>query len=232
MIKSTAPVGGLLLALAATVFSSPTHAQTGDAAAGRKIAAMCIGCHGMPGYQATFPEIYKVPKIAGQTKEYLVVALNAYKKGERKHPTMRGVSISLSDADMANLAAYYEQEGASMVKPVAETPTAAPSAEVAALLTKGACVSCHGTNFNKPINAAYPKIAGQHADYLLATLRAYGTENNPQVGRANGVMAAQVKPFTRRELKAMADYIGSLPGDLRTVRQPPFKLGSRPAAGG
>jgi len=212
----------LLLALAAA-FSLPAAAQTADIAAGQKSAAMCIGCHGIQGYQASFPEVYKVPKISGQTSAYIVAALNAYKKGERKHPTMRGIGAQLSDADMANLGAFYEQDGASMVKPVADTPAGAPPADVAALLAKGACVSCHGANFSKPIAPAYPKIAGQHPDYLFAALRAYGTENNPNVGRANGIMAAQVKPFTRKELKAMADYIGSLPGELRVVPQSRFR---------
>jgi cytochrome c553 len=213
----------LLLALAATFFLLPARAQTADVAAGQKAAAMCIGCHGIQGYQASFPEVYKVPKISGQTSAYIVAALNAYKKGERKHPTMRGIGAQLNDAEMANLGAFYEQDGASMVKPVADMPATAPSAEVAALLTKGACVSCHGTNFSKPIAPAYPKIAGQHADYLYAALRAYGTEKNPQVGRNNGVMVAQVKPFSRKELKLMADYIGSLPGDLRVVPQSRFR---------
>ena len=212
----------LLLTLAATIFM-PAQAQTADVAAGQKRAAMCIGCHGIHGYQASFPEIHKVPKISGQTAAYIAAALNAYKKGERKHPSMHGIASGLGDADMANLAAFYEQDGASMVKPVADMPAAAPSVEVAALLTKGACVSCHGANFSKPIAPAYPKIAGQHADYLYVALRAYGTEKNPQVGRSNGIMVAQVKAFSRQELKLMADYIGSLPGELRVVPQSRFR---------
>jgi len=212
----------LLLALATTFFM-PAQAQTADIAAGQQRAATCIGCHGIHGYQASFPEVYKVPKISGQNAAFIVASLNAYKKGERKHPTMRGIASELSDAEMANLAAFYEQDGASMVKPVSEQPAAAPNAEVAALLTKGACVSCHGVNFSKPIAPAYPKIAGQNADYLYATLRAYGTEKNPQVGRANGIMSAQVKPFSRKELKVMADYIGALPGELRVVPQSRFR---------
>lgn len=196
-------------------------AHAGDAAAGRNKAAMCIGCHGIPGYQASFPEVFKVPKISGQNAGYIVASLNAYKKGERKHPTMRSISISLTDADMADLGAFYEGHGASAVKSVSMAPQ--PSPAVAELLTKGACASCHGADFNKPIAAAYPKLAGQHADYLYASLRGYGTEGNPQVGRANGIMSAQVKPFTRAELKQLAEYFSSLSGDLRTVRQSPFK---------
>jgi cytochrome c553 len=209
----------LLLALAGVI----STAQAQDAAAGEKKAAMCIGCHGIIGYQASFPEVHKVPMISGQGAKYIVAALNAYKKGERKHPTMKGIAITLTDADMADLAAYYEKHGASSIKPVADTPAKAPSAEVAALLTKGACASCHGANFSKPIDGSYPKIAGQHADYLYVALKAYKVEGNPQVGRSTAIMAGQVKQFSPAELKAMANYIGSLPGELRTVPQSKFR---------
>lgn len=210
----------LVLALAALT-TLPAQAQ--DVKRGELRAAQCIGCHGIAGYQASFPEIHKVPMISGQNAKYIVAALQAYAKGERKHPTMRGVAGMLTEAEMADLGAFYEQHGASMIKPVADTPARQPSAAVQALLTKGACISCHGANFNKPIDGAYPKIAGQHADYLYVALRAYGTEGNRQVGRANAIMAAQVKPFTRAELKAMAEYIASLPGDLRVVQQSRFR---------
>ncbi len=209
----------LLLALAGVMTS--VHAQ--DAAKGEQKAAMCIGCHGIPGYQATFPEIHKVPMISGQNAKYIASALGAYKKGERKHPTMRAIAASLTDADIADLAAHYEKHGASSIKPVSDAPAAQPSAEVAALLTKGACASCHGPNFSKPIDPGYPKLAGQHPDYLAAALRAYATSDNPNIGRANAIMAGQVKQFKRDELKAIAAYLGSLPGELRTVPQPKFK---------
>jgi cytochrome c553 len=67
----------------------------------------CIGCHGIPGYKATFPEVYPVPMLGGQSAKYLENALNAYKKGERKHPSMRGIAASMTDQDIANAAAYY-----------------------------------------------------------------------------------------------------------------------------
>ena len=209
----------LLLAMAGALSS----AQAQDAAAGQQNAAQCVGCHGIPGYQSSFPEIYRVPKVAGQNAAYIVAALTAYKKGERKHPTMVGIGKGLTDQQMADLGAYYETQGASLVKPVADSAPPAPPAAVAELLTKGACASCHGANYNKPLVPAYPKLAGQHADYLFATLRAYGTEGNPQVGRANAVMSGQVKQFKRAELKAMADYLSTLPGDLRVVNNPKFK---------
>ena len=212
----------LLLALAGALFTAAA-AQAQDAAAGEKKAAMCIGCHGIHGYQASFPEVHKVPKISGQGAKYIVASLAAYKKGERRHPSMRGIAGALSEQDMADLGAYYEQHGASMVKAVADVPAVQPSAAVAELLTRGACVSCHGANFSKPIDGAYPKLAGQHADYLFVALRSYATEGKAHVGRANAIMGAQVKPFKRAELKAMADYLGALPGELRTVPQSKFR---------
>ena len=214
----------LLASLAAlNALAGVSAAQAQDAAAGEKKAAMCIGCHSIVGYQASFPEVHKVPMIAGQGAKYIVSSLTAYKKGERKHPTMRGIAASLSDTDMADLAAYYEKQNASIVKPVADASAVAPSADVAALLAKGACASCHGANYNKPIDPSYPKIAGQHADYLAVALHAYSVQGNPQVGRGNAIMAGQVKQFKREELKAMSKYIASLPGGLSTVPQARFR---------
>ena len=94
-----------------TAFSVQAQEVKGDAKAGETKIAMCIGCHGIQGYQATFPEVYKVPKISGQGAKYIASSLAAYKKGDRKHPTMRGIADSLSDQDMADVAAYYEQSG-------------------------------------------------------------------------------------------------------------------------
>lgn len=211
------------LATVAAVCCTAMPAQAQDAAAGEKKAAMCIGCHGIPGYQASFPQVHKVPKISGQNAKYIVSSLAAYKKGDRKHPTMRAIAGSLSDQDMADLGAYYEQHGASAVKNVAAAATPTPPAEVGALLAKGACASCHGADFNKPIDPAYPKLAGQHADYLAVALNAYATEGVAQVGRANAIMGAQVKQFKKSELKQIADYLGTLPGDVRTVPESRFR---------
>jgi cytochrome c553 len=206
----------LLTSLAVVGLSFSAQAQS--AQAGEKKAAMCIGCHGIPGYQASFPEIYKVPMIAGQNAKYIASSLAGYKKGDRKHPTMRGIAASLSDQDMADLAAYYEQLGKSG-EPAEAKAAPEPSAEVAGLLKKGNCASCHGENFSKPIDAGYPKLAGQHGDYLYAALREYQTDKNPQVGRNNAIMMGMARPFTHAEAKQLATYMASLPGDLKTVSQ-------------
>lgn len=82
----------------------------GDAKAAQKKTAMCIGCHGIPGYKASFPEVYSVPMLGGQSAKYIENALNEYKKGDRNHPSMVGIARGLSDQDIADLAAYYSQQ--------------------------------------------------------------------------------------------------------------------------
>lgn len=73
--------------------------------------ALCIGCHGIPGYKTAYPEVYHVPLIAGQQPGYILSALKAYKSGERSHPTMRGIASSLSEETMKQLADYYGGAG-------------------------------------------------------------------------------------------------------------------------
>ena len=218
----------IALSLGLGVAARAQDAKPGDAAAGEKKIAMCEGCHNLPRYQASFPEVYKVPMIAGQNAKYIASALAAYRKGERKHPTMRAIAGSLSDQDIADVAAYYAQlggpAGAAAAAPAASAaPALAPPPQVAALLTKGNCVSCHGSNFSAPIDPSYPKLAGQHADYLFAALKAYQTDHNPLMGRNNAIMMGMARPFTHPEIKAIAAYLGSLPGDLKTVQQPRFR---------
>jgi cytochrome c553 len=70
---------------------------------------MCIGCHGIENYKTAFPVLYRVPKITGQNQAYFVAALQAYKSGERSHPSMQAISGSLTEQDMADLAAFYAQ---------------------------------------------------------------------------------------------------------------------------
>ena len=219
-----------LLPLAVLLASLGTAAQAqdvkpGDAAVGATKVAMCAGCHSLIGYQATFPEVYKVPMIAGQGAKYIVSSLTAYQKGERKHPTMRGIAASLSEQDMADLAAYYESQGKNAATVAAPTALAKPVPD--ALKDRmAACVACHGPNFSTPIDSAYPRLAGQHADYLYAALKAYHTDGNPLLGRANATMRGQVVQevdgkkkltFSPAELKQVAAYLASLPSDLRVV---------------
>jgi len=113
--NAIAALGATLAALAAPAALAQDAA--GSPAKGALKVQMCQGCHGIEGWRTAFPEVYKVPRIAGQHEQYLVKALHEYKSGERNHPSMRAIAASLSDQDMADVAAYYAQTGlASKVK--------------------------------------------------------------------------------------------------------------------
>ena len=133
---------------------------------------------------------------------------------------MRSVAKGLSEKDMFDVAAYYEQHG--KTDAAVPAPTTA-DAKVDALLKKGACVSCHGDNFSKPVDPSYPKIAGQHKDFLFVALKSYKVENQSTWGRSNGVMGGIAKQFSNAELKALSNYVGGLQGDLQTIPQSKFR---------
>jgi cytochrome c553 len=192
----------------------------GNVIEGEKKIAMCMGCHGILGFHTGFPEVYRVPLISGQGAKYIVSALTAYKKGDRKNPSMRAVAETLSDQDMADVAAYYNAHGVVPGATLPAKPTTPASAEVAALIARAGCVSCHGDNFSKPIDPTYPKIAGQLPDYLYFALMSYKTEGKPLIGRANPVMGGMAKQFSNEELHLLADYVGSLDSDLKAIQRP------------
>jgi len=109
----------MLLLASATTLAFAATAQDKNAgkpgatpsAAGEAPVSMCIGCHAIPGYQASFPQVYRVPKIGGQSQQYIEAALKEYRKGDRNHPTMQGVAKGLTDDQIASVAAYYAQRG-------------------------------------------------------------------------------------------------------------------------
>ncbi len=219
MKKFLLTVSALALTCASTV---STHAQDirGDKTAGATKNALCIGCHGIQGYHIGFPEVHKVPKISGQSAGYIRAALHAYKAGQRKHPSMRTLAASLSDQDIADLAAYYEAGGNGVNVPAT---AAEGSVKAAELMAKGGCTSCHGANLSKPIDPTYPKIAGQYADYLYVALRSYKINDKPMIGRSHPVMAGIAKQFSDKEMKVLADHVASLPSEMQTVQRSRIK---------
>jgi cytochrome c553 len=106
-LSAGAQPAGAKPAAAQPAAPAPEAQAAGNADAGRHKASMCVGCHNIPGYKTAFPAVYSVPKLDGQHAVYIVSALRAYKSGERRHPSMRAVAASLSDQDMADLAAFY-----------------------------------------------------------------------------------------------------------------------------
>ena len=106
---------GFTLAAALLALPLAALAQPASPAPDRSVRdniSTCTGCHGIPGYQASFPRVYRVPMISGQSAKYIEAALQAYKKGERSHPTMRAIAGGLSDKEIAEIAAYYAARGA------------------------------------------------------------------------------------------------------------------------
>jgi cytochrome c553 len=100
-----APLLGMTgLAIALSAFSLQASAA-GNAVDGKKKFYTCTGCHGIAGYKNAYPN-YSVPKVGGQNEAYLIAALNAYKTGDRKHPTMRAQAQSLSEQDIADIATF------------------------------------------------------------------------------------------------------------------------------
>jgi len=83
-----------------------------------------------------------------------------------------------------------------------------------AAVTKYSCSACHGADFNSPIDPTYPKLAGQHQDYLEHALIAYQRGANGANGRGNAIMGAQAKPLSHQDIQNIAAYLHSLPGSL------------------
>jgi len=102
----------LVAALVSGAASTAAAQGQPSAEAGRIKSSMCAGCHNIPGYKTAFPSVYNVPKLDGQHATYIISALRAYKSGDRQHPSMRAIAASLSDQDMADLAAFYSSSPA------------------------------------------------------------------------------------------------------------------------
>ena len=189
--------------LAAVLLAAfPAAAAEPDTAPGdtaRAKAHQCVGCHEIPGYKTAFPAVYPAPKIFGQSAEYLVAALQAYRDGTRNHPSMVAIAAQLSADDIAQLADFYAQNGVPGEK---SAPAVAPE-------TAAPCAACHGEGGNKPI-ANYPKLAGQNEKFLAQAMRDYQTG-----ARQNAVMAQQSAGWSRQNIAELAEYFAAQEGDLQ-----------------
>jgi cytochrome c553 len=184
--------------------AAPAAATTaGNAERGKQISYTCLGCHGVPGYRNAYPN-YSVPKLEGQHPEYIVIALQAYRSGERSHLTMHSQASTLTDQDMLDIAAYFSG------KPLAPNPASQAKAPDAAQV----CVACHGQD-GVGITPQYPSLAGQHADYLERALHDYkkGGRKNPIMG----TFAGQVKDA---DVKVIAEYYSQRSPSLETEARP------------
>ena len=196
------PLAVLVCAAMLSLCATLAFAAEPDTAPGntpRAKAHQCVGCHEIPGYKTAFPSVYPAPKIFGQSAEYIALALQSYGDGTRSHPSMVGISAQLSEADIAEIADFYANNGI----PGEKSPSGAPP-ELAA-----ACVACHGEGGNLPI-ANYPKLAGQDERYLVQAMRDYKTG-----ARKNAVMAQQSAGWSRDDIAELAAYFAAQDGDLK-----------------
>jgi cytochrome c553 len=174
----------------------------GDAGRGEGLAYTCTGCHGVEGAVNAYPT-YHVPKLGGQNADYVEVALQAYRAGDRTHPTMHAQASQLSDQDIADIAAYF----ASIEAPPEKGVSSAGAAEIQAGQEKSTtCQACHGA-VGIAQAPQWPNLAGQHASYLFQAMLEYkhGDRNAP-------VMAPLVSQLDEETLKQIAAYYADQEG--------------------
>jgi cytochrome c553 len=177
----------------------------GDPIAGKAKFATCAGCHSIPGYTNVYPS-YHVPRLGGQHPDYIIAALKAYQSGERQHPTMHANAYSLSEQDQQDIAAYLTSVKAE------EAPSPVRGNVTAGKTKSATCVACHGVDGNNAI-PLYPRLAGQHEDYLRKVLTEYQSGE-----RKNAIMKGMAQSLSPQDIADLAAYFASQPKGLTVVK--------------
>jgi len=193
---------GALLLLACAVFTQ-TAVADGNVENGAAIGSSCLGCHGIDGYRNAYPS-YRVPKIGGQKRGYVINALTAYRDGARKHPTMNAQGASLSDQDIQDVAAWLESFGQVQDDVTAES--------VAGIAAAQPCVACHGAS-GAAVSPPPPTLGGQHLDYLQHALQQYRSG-----ARNGGAMNAFAAGLSDADIEQVTLFYSSQKG-LRTLKR-------------
>ncbi len=209
MKQALALLGFAVWACGISAAESPAR---GDAAKGRQTATqVCAACHGADGNSSVSTN----PKLAGQVPEYLEKQLANFKaiagrEAERKSPIMNGMVLNLSADDMRNVAAYYAAQEAKLGT-AKNTDTLALGRKIwrGGDTAKGlpACAGCHGAT-GAGLPAQYPRLAGQHAEYLEAQLKAF--RSGERKNDANNMMRTIAGRMSDPEIAAVADFAAGL----------------------
>ena len=194
--QTAAPKLAAVFVLAAlTVFSPLAQAGVEE---GRVKAQVCIACHGADGNSV----IPNIPSIAGQPKQNIVTALFMFREGRRKNDMMSPFAEKLSNADLNDLAAYFN---AQQMTP----PTGQASADVVAkgreVTVRNNCVACHTPTMAGQQHI--PRLAGQHKPYLLDQLKAFKAGTR---GDMDGTMTSAAQGLAVDELELLAEYLSTL----------------------
>ncbi|MBU0500708.1 MAG: c-type cytochrome [Gammaproteobacteria bacterium] len=178
----------------------------GDAAAGQTKSATCLACHGADGNSVN--PIW--PKLAGQHPEYIIKQLADLKSGVRADPLMSPMATPLSDADAADLAAFFASQKTAQGTAAAEQVKAGETLYRAGNADSGVtgCIACHGPAGAGNAAANFPQLAGQHANYLEKALKDFraGTRSND----SNKMMRDIAGKMTDADIAAVAQYIQGL----------------------
>ena len=190
------PLVSVALVVLGAMAAAPAHAA--DLDTGRRLAEPCARCHGADG-NATLPG---TPSLAGQPAWFTHWALIKFRDGRRKDPLMSPFAANLSDADMADLAAYYAAQ------PPRTRPQVVDAAKAAAgqrLAVSNQCTSCHRGDLSGQHQV--PRLAGQDLEYLRRMLRAYRAGT---AGDLEGLMTIAAQPLSDADVESLAHYLASL----------------------
>jgi cytochrome c553 len=200
-------ISSLLCVLSLLALGGQSLAQ-GSAAAGQNKSAVCAACHGADGNSVN--PIW--PSLAGQHAEYLTRQIMAFKAGNRDDVLMSSFAAPLSEQDIADLAAYFEAQA-----------TAAKGADPASVelgervyragdAERGvpACIACHGPSGQGNPLAGYPVVSGQHATYIVNTLKAYAAGTRRSDAASNQMMRDIAALLSETEMQAVASYMQGL----------------------
>lgn len=185
-----------LIALGGVVLAGSSFAEvTGDRAAGRQLAGQCRVCHGLDGYA----QIPIAPHIGGEPEGYIAAQLRAFRDGAREHEMMTIVARSLSDQQIADLAAWYS--GHSVTVTLTADPAAAPAD----------CVACHGADGLHLLPEA-PNLAGEANIYIDTQLKAFRTGK-----RTHEIMSPIAADMTDADIRAVADWYAAVHLEIELV---------------
>ncbi|MEO7050487.1 MAG: c-type cytochrome [Rhodanobacter sp.] len=182
--------------------------KPGDATAGQAKAAVCGACHGLDGNSSDA----QYPKLAGQSEQYIVRQLTDFKSGKRQNPIMLGMATPLSTQDMHDVGAYFASQKS---RPgVADQALVEPGQ---ALFRQGdpkrdipACMACHTIDGSGNPGAMYPQLAGQHAQYIEAVLKAWHDGDSWGSDAHSQIMPTIAKKLDAKDISALASYIEGL----------------------
>lgn len=201
----------LVLGWAQTGFTA-NAGPAGDAAAGKNQAVACGACHGADGNSA----VPSFPKLAGQGESYLLKQMQDIRDGARPVPTMAGQLDGKSDQDLADIAAFYAGQASTGGQTEPDLLALGEKVYRSGIPDRrvAACTACHSPTGSGNAPAGFPALAGQHAEYIAAQLRAYRKGYEDDSGRTNDgdtkIMRSTAFGLSDMEIEAVASYASGL----------------------